>query len=439
MDEVVDYEPSAAPADPLLRWRRFAWVLYDWANSGFGLIVIGPLFQSYFSDRLMPERREWMAAGQEIVPHGLEVLGVRAASSSVLAILVAAVAAMICVAAPVLGALADRRGLQKPLFVGFATAGALVTLLAAFLIDGAWLAGAAIYVAGYFCFGISNTFYNSYLCELAPPAKQGSLSGWGFAAGYVGGLVAMLLAFWLLPPNLGLAMAGVWWFVFALPAFVLMPSPPATAPAGRLDVLEPFRQVARTFGELRRYRTLFLFLLSFLVYINGVETVISLSGSFGADVLDMDEGQLVAMFAAVQIVAFFGAVCFGYLADRVGNKPVIVSNLALWVVAAGLTFFVQTPGQYIAIGCGVGLVLGGVQSSSRALMAQLAPAEIRNEAFGFYAIGSKAVAVLGPLLFALLSVAGGPRYGALAVLPFLAVGLVMLLYVRVPAVKSGHG
>jgi UMF1 family MFS transporter len=406
-------------------------VLYDWANSGFGLIVIGPVFQVFFTSVLMPEQAGWMGAEVEGVPRGLEVMGVRAWGSGVLAGLVSLAALLICILAPVLGALADRRGLQKPLFVGFASAGAAVTLLAATLAEGDWLLGAAIYVAGYVCFGVSNAFYNSYLTVIAPTAVHGRLSGYGFAAGYIGGLVAMLAAVYFLPTNWGLAAAGVWWFVFSLPAFWLLPNPPGTAGAERLDVFGPFRQVWRTFREIRKYRVLFLFLLAFLLYNNGVETVISLSGAFGSDVLDMNEEQLVLMFSLVQGVAFGGAILCGHLADRVGNKPVILGNLFVWIAGATLTLFITEPWQFIAIGCGIGLVLGGVQSSSRALMAKLAPPAIRNEAFGFYAVGSKAVATLGPLLYLLLTLVAGPRWGAVAVLPFLIVGAWLLWRVKV--------
>ena len=234
--------------------------------------------------------------------------------------------------------------------------------------------------------------------------------------------------------HLGLAFSGVWWLLFSLPAFLLLPGVP---PAGVADPrhagpLGPFRRVAGTLRDLRRYRMLFLFLLAFLVYINGVESVINLASAFATDVLGMNTPQLTVMYLIVQLVAFFGAAAAGYVADAVGNKPVIVTALLLWCGGVGLTYFVQTPNQFTLLGVLIGLVLGGVQSSSRTLMSKLTPPEIRNEAFGFYAIGTKAMSIFGPLLFALLGTLAGPRTAVFGVLPFLVLGLILLVPVREP-------
>jgi MFS transporter, UMF1 family len=147
----------------------------------------------------------------------------------------------------------------------------------------------------------------------------------------------------------------------------------------------------------------------------------------------MTQEQLIKMFLIVQFVAFGGALAFGYVADRIGNKTVIVVNLFVWIAAATMAFFVKTPGQFTALGVLVGLVLGGVQASSRALMALLSPEHIRNEAFGFFSISGKFASIFGPALFALfVTWFGEARYGILSVLPFLVGGLAVVWFVREP-------
>lgn len=446
----LDYA-SAAPPEATFA-QKLAWIFYDWSSSGFGLIFGGPLFTTIFIARMLPKQPDWprdpsLAADAPVT--GLTLLDQQVGGDSVLALLVALVALLTCLGAPVLGALADLRGSQKSLFVTFATVGSLLAMSSALLFpgngQGRWQIAAILYVASMFCFSISNTYYNAFLPRLTRPERQGSLSGWGFAAGYIGGAVALIFAGLLLPRlgvgvGLMLAVGGFWWLLFSLPAFLLLPSIPAATPApGAVPatavdsvVLVPFRRVLSTLRHLKHFRMLFLFLLAFLLYTNGTETIIYLSPAFGTSVLGMNEQSLTVMFLIVQFVAFVGAIACGHLADYVGNKPVIIGTLIVWCAGVTGTYFVQTQGQYMLMGCVIGLVLGGVQSSSRAMMSSLAPEGMRNEAFGFYAVGSKAIAILGPLLYAAISMVAGPRGAVFAVLPFLVLGLVLLLPVRDP-------
>ena len=449
----LDYRtPPLTPEGEATLPQKIAWITYDWSSSGFGLIFGGPLFTTVFIARLLPEQAGW-ARDPSLPPQasvtGLTILGQQVGGDSVLALLVALVALLTCVGAPVLGALADLRGNQKSLFIAFAVAGSVLAMSTAVLLPGdgggRWALAAVIYVASMFCFSISNTYYNAFLPRMTRPERQGSLSGWGFAAGYVGGAIALIIAGLLLPRiGLGvgmmLALGGLWWLVFSLPAFFLLPSIPAAPAPAVVDgsssadslLLAPFRRVFSTLKHLRQFKMLFLFLLAFLLYTNGTETIIYLSPAFGTRVLGMNEQSLTVMFLIVQLVAFAGAIVCGHLADYVGNKPVIIGTLVIWCLGVFATYFVQSSLQFTLMGCLIGLVLGGVQSSSRAMMSSLAPEGMRNEAFGFYAVGSKAMAILGPLLYAGISVVAGPRGAVFAVLPFLVFGLLLLLAVRDP-------
>jgi MFS transporter, UMF1 family len=452
----VNNSEQTAPADPTPHHeatfaQKTAWVMYDWANSGYGLIVVGPVFAPFFIKVLLPP----LSAGSE--EHGLVWGGTVIRASAITAVLTSMSMALMAIGAPMLGAVADIKGWTRRLLIIFATAGSILTMGMIVLRSGQWVLGGTLYVLSNFCFGTSLAFANAYLPRLTRPERQGSLSGWGFAAGYVGGAVALIIVLvmvsnWGDDPRTvpaGLALSGAWWILFSLPAFFLLDEfPPMATDEDRRGSLitAGFRRVKNTFAHLKRYRTLFLFLLAFLLYNDGVETVIAMAGSFGTDYLKMSDEKLIVMFLIVQFVAFFGAVAFGYVSDRIGNKKVIVINLLVWLIATFLAiltrpepmftlFGIKFDGtnQFIALGVLIGLVLGGVQAASRSLMGALTPKEIHNEAFGFFSMSGKFASIFGPLLYGgLVMATGNPRWGILSVPPFLIGGLLILLAVREP-------
>jgi UMF1 family MFS transporter len=379
-------------------------------------------------------------------------------ASAVTALMTSISMALMAIGAPVFGAIADIKGWTRRLLIISATSGSVLAMLMVVLRPGQWLLGAILFVLSNFFFGSSLTFANAYLPRLTRPEKQGSLSGWGFAAGYVGGAVALIIVLFMLrkwpdDPRIiaaGLGLSGLWWLIFSLPAFILLdefPPMPRAEDRGVPLLLAGFRRVKNTFIHLRQYKALFIFLLAFLLYNDGVETVISMSGSFGTEYLKMSNEKLIIMFLIVQFVAFGGAVLFGYIADAIGDKPVIVINLVIWLIATvlamltrpdalftlfGITF--DGTAQFMSLGVLIGIVLGGVQASSRSLMGALTPREIHNEAFGFFAMSGKFASIFGPLLYgAFVMATDNPRWGVLSVPPFLVIGLVLILKVRVPA------
>lgn len=434
MPEVLPYQSAPIPTPQGTRAQRIAWVLYDCGNSGYGLIILGPMFAPYFLREVLP-----LLPG-ETSTHGLALLGRAFSGDAVFAVLTAMGALLTAILAPVLGAVADIKGWTKRLFVGFALSGSLLAMTAALVGPGTWVWASVMFVLSSFCFSTSLTFYNAFLPVIAKPEKQGSLSGYGFAFGYIGGALALVVAGFVVLPWLGMRLAlgfsGVWWLLFSLPAFFLLKetAPQREAADRGLLLSAGFRRVRATFANIRQYQMLFLFVLAFLLYSNGTDTVINISPAYAASVIQppISETALVKIFLLVQGVAFLGAMFFGWLSDRIGDKRVIVMTLAGWVIAVGAVFFVETTRDFTFAAIGVGIVLGGVQASSRSLMARLAPAHIRNEAFGFFSLAGKAVSVIGPLCYAMLSSAFGTRMGVLAVLPFLVAGLILVLRVRAP-------
>lgn len=424
--------------------QKASWVMYDWANSGYGLITITAIFPPYFLSVLLPELPELGKGPNGDVLHGLRIGGTLLQGSAVYGLLTSVSMLFMALGAPVLGAIADIKGWTRRLMSVFGIVGALLTMGMIFLEPGRWVVGSVLFVTSNFCFGSSFAFASAFLPRLTRPEKQGSLSGWGFAAGYVGGALALIVVLVMVSTHpeetpryirYGLAMSGLWWLVFGLPAYFLLDEiPPQATEADKGSLVwAGFRRIGNTLKNIRRYRMLFLFLLAFLLYNDGVETIIAMSGTFGTEQLGMTTSQIIKMLLIVQFVAFGGALVFGYLSDKFGNKIVIVINLLIWIAAATLAFFVQTPAQFTWLGVLVGAVLGGVQASSRALMALLSPQHIRNEAFGFFSISGKFASIFGPALYAgFVTWFGSARFGVLSVLPFLAAGLGMILFVKEP-------
>ncbi|MFB3903749.1 MAG: MFS transporter [Acidobacteriota bacterium] len=415
---------------------KAGWALYDWANSGYGLVVITAVFPGFFISRLLP-----LLPGSG--DHGVVAWGTQLPGDAVIGILNSLSMLLMALGAPVLGAIADIRGWAKRLLVISATTGSIFTLAMYFLRPGDWIWGSLLFVGSNFCYGTSFTFYNAYLPRLTRPEKQGSLSGWGFATGYVGGAVALVLALVLIKQGkveLALALSGAWWLIFSLPAFIFLKEfEPQESGPGSI-VLEGFRRVGHTFRNIRQYRVLFVFLLAFLLYNDGVETVISMSPAYGTAVLGLSQEDLALVFLIVQFIAFAGAALFGYLSDKLGHKEVIQLNLLVWVLAVAGAYLVRSTTEFFVIAALIGVVLGGIQASSRSLMASLTPARIQNEAFGFFSISGKFASIFGPLLYAAFATGArshglSPRTPVLSVVPFLLVGFLVLL--KVPDPRRG--
>src|SRR5687767_5169809 len=220
--------PDPTPHHEATFWQKTAWVMYDWANSGYGLIVVGPVFAPFFIKVLLPP----LSAGSD--EHGLVIGTTVIRASAITAVLTSMSMALMAIGAPMLGAVADIKGWTKRLLIIFATTGSVLTMSMIVLRPGQWMLGGALYVLSNFCFGTSLAFANAYLPRLTRPEKQGSLSGWGFAAGYVGGAVALIVVLVMINMSgeyvrYGLAMSGLWWLVFGLPAYVCLPELPPQA------------------------------------------------------------------------------------------------------------------------------------------------------------------------------------------------------------------
>jgi UMF1 family MFS transporter len=265
--------------------------------------------------------------------------------------------------------------------------------------------------------------------------------------GYIGGglLLALNLAFIQKPAWFGLPEAGhfpvrlalfsvaVWWAVFSLPFFLWVRERAVPRPGALREALAAgFRNAVSTLREIRRHREIFKYLIAYLVYNDGIETVIVMASVFGAQALGMGQGELIACFLMVQAVAFAGAMAFGHLADRLGHKISIQITLVIYLVVCVWGAFIQNKTEFWIMGAVIGVILGGSQAASRSLLTLMVPREDSAQFFGFFALTGKLATAVGPLVFGLLTQFYSIRTAVAGLAVFFVVGLVLLAQVREP-------
>jgi len=392
-----------------------AWALYDFANSSFAAVVMGTIYAAYFAGLVVGNTR-----GEGDLWWG------RVVSVSM---------AIVAVTSPVLGAIADLAGVRKALFVSFTLLSIAATALMTTVEPGMLARGFVLGVIGNIGFEGALVYYNAWLPELAPPERQGRLSGWGFAVGYAGSLVALLVALPFVQAGFvraAFAPTAVLFAVFALPSFLWLPP----APPGRVPLLVAARQ---GLGEARASLRVVLadvrlrrFFGAYFFYEDAVNTVIAFSAIFAAQTLGFPLAQLITLYVVVQISALVGALLWAGPTDRLGPKFVVSITLVQWTLVSVAAWFVQTQGQFFTLAVVAGAGLGAVQAASRALLARLVPPGMEARMFGFYTLCGKSAAILGPLVFGGVSyLAGGDqRLGILAIGALFLIGLALLS--RVP-------
>ena len=415
----------------------WAWCLYDWANSAFATVILAAVLPVYFVS-LVP-------SGGAPVP-GMDL---RLPATVLWSYAVALSMGFLVLFAPYLGAWADRHGRHLPLLAVLCCSGALATAgLAA--VDSYW-AAAGLFMFGNWCFAAGNILYNAYLPALAKTdSEKDLLSARGFAAGYAGGGLALLVVMvlilkpgWFGLPDPGAAtragfvLTGLWWIGFALPVFtrlrgVAMRGPDTALPRGLSGYL-------RIFGEIRGHANLLRFLVAYLLYNDGIQTVIAVSAVFARETVGLSQNTVLGCFLMVQFVAAPGALVFGRLANRWGVKPMLLAALVLFMGVVVYAVRLETAGQFWILGGAVALVLGGSQALSRSLFARMVPEEKKAEFFGFFSISAKFAAIVGPFVFAsVATLTGSVRGGLLFLLVFFLAGASLLWTVETPRAEASN-
>jgi UMF1 family MFS transporter len=439
------------------RRERTGWYFYDWANSAFSTTVVTVFLGPFLTT--VTEQAAGCALGADDCHGRVHPFGITVAAGSYFPYLVSLSVLLTVFVLPVVGALADRTPRKKPLLAAAAFVGAGATIAMAFVTGERYLLGGLLFLIANIAFGASIVVYNSFLPQLAPPDDRDRVSSRGWALGYLGGgllLLLNLVAVQLLSQEgndqrtLDLARwsivsAGVWWAAFTLvPLRWLREHPGAESTTARGNVLvDGFRQLGHTIRGLRAYPLTLFFLLAYLLYNDGIQTVIALASQYGTKELKLTQSTLIITILLVQFLAFGGALLLGALAARMGARKTILLSLVLWlgVVLAAYWLPAGQPLPFMLLGVAIGLVLGGSQALSRSLFSQLIPTGREGEYYGFYEISDKGTSWLGPLAFGLVfQLTNSYRIGIVSLIVFFVVGgiLLALVPIRRAIVAAGN-
>jgi len=458
-----------ADLSPVVRRReQRAWYWYDWANSGYVTTVGAVLFAPYLTS--VAERDACgfttdVDKGRKCT-ETLSVIGFSVSPGSLVFYVITLVTILSAFVLPVVGALADRSPRRRTLMARFAWAGSLAAACMFFVEGTNWPLGAVLLLLGNLGLGASLVVYDAILIDIATPDERDRVSSRGWALGYLGGGLLLLLNLLLVQGHdrvgletttavrVSLLSAAVWWAGFTLvPYLGLRDRGPthagagagaeAGAEAGRPGraatglVRGSFTQLRTTLGDLRNYPVTLTFLLAYLFYNDGIQTVIVSASTYGENELGFGTSVLISTILLVQYVAFLGALIFGRAAERLGARRVVLAGLLLWMVIVSSGYFLPENEivPFLVLASGIGLVMGGTQALSRSFFSQLVPRDREAEYFSLYQAGERGTSWLGTLVFGLVhQVTGSYRPAILALIVFFAVGFVLLL--RVDAVRG---
>ncbi|WP_405482817.1 MFS transporter [Streptomyces sp. NBC_00009] len=433
--DTVRAEPAGDEAAQRRREQR-GWYFYDWACSVYSTSVLTVFLGPYLTA---------VAKSAADADGFVHPLGIPVRAGAFFAYTVSASVIISILVMPLAGAAADRTGRKKPLLAVSAYLGAAATAGMFFLDGDRYLLGGFLLVVANASLAVSMVLYNSYLPQIAPPEERDAVSSRGWAFGYASGalvLVANLVlysghdAFGVSESTavrICLASAGVWWGAFTLVPLRRLRDR-RTAPAGDEAATVPgWRQLASTVRGMRRRPLTLSFLLAYLVYNDGIQTVISQASVYGSEELGLDQSTLIVAVLLVQVLAVAGALAMGRLARTYGAKNTILGSLIAWTVTIGAGYFLPSgaPVWFFALAAGIGLVLGGTQALSRSLFSHLVPAGKEAEYYSAYEMSDRGMSWLGPLVFGLAyQLTGSYRDAIVSLVAFFMIGFVLLA--RVP-------
>lgn len=397
-----------------------SWMLYDWANSAFAttvMTVFMPVFYIGFAGKDLPSHLATAYWGYTLS----------------FALLIAAIIS------PILGALADLRGSKKRFLGYFVVLGVTGTALLYFVGEGEWLKASIFFIFGNVGFAGANVFYDSLLPHIAKPEKVDRVSARGFAMGYLGGgiILAINLLMILSVPedksNLMIRLAfisvAIWWLVFSIPLFRNVSEPPATLEKneeGLSSVVASFRRLKNTFQEIKKYREVLKFLVALLIYTDAIGTIVKMGVTYASEIGIQTE-TIVMVVLMIQFVSIPFSFIFGWLAEKIGTKNSIYLGLLIYTCATIGAYFMATELHLWIIGFLIAMTQGGTSALTRSLGARMIPKSKSGEFFGFVSVMIKFGAILGPLIFGLISqLMGSSRLGFLSLTLFFLLGIYLL-------------
>jgi UMF1 family MFS transporter len=438
----------AGPTSGDLRTRqRRAWYVYDWAASAYVTTVATVLLAPYLTSIATSAACPGLADGATC-RRTLSVLGIAVSPGSLVFYAATVSTILSALLLPVVGAVADRAVHPRQVLAGFAWAGSLAVAALWFVQGGRWQLGTVLQMTANVCLASSLVVYQAMLVQVAGPDERDEVSSRGWSLGYLGGFLLLAVDLGVVSAHdaLGLTQgvavrvsfvgAGVWWAVFTVVPFLRLPDRPADAvrPATGSGVRASFAQLAATLADLRCYPQTMRFLLAYLFFNDGIQTVVGVSSVYGAEQLGLATSQLIVTILLVQAVAFVGALVFGRLAGRYGARDVVLRSLGVWVLVVAVGF-VLPAGRFdlwLVLAAAIGLVLGGSQALSRSLYSHLLPAGREAEYFSLYQACERGTSWFGTLLFGLVhQLTGSYRPAIVALVVFFVLGGAVLRRVDV--------
>lgn len=410
---------------PASRRVVFAWAMYDWANSAYSTLLITVVLH-YMQEIVLPGRH-----GPAVFAWGIGAGMLAAAMLS-----------------PIVGAVADANRSKRRWLAGTAFCGAAAAVGMALVPPEHTVMVVAAFVLMGVCFELALVPYNGFLPEITTEETINRVSAWGFALGYVGGSIPLVIA-WLIvhygqssgwlgeadQHRAGILLLGLWWGLFSLPSVLVLrdrgPTPERRQPIGRA-ARTAIGQVGRSLVSVRQFPILAMFLIAFLFYNDGMQTVITQSMTLANKELSFSVDEMFLLVLMIQVIALPGSLLIGWLSDRVGQKPTLVGCLTVWVGLLLAILFVDSKMSFWIMGIVLALVLGGTQSVSRAMMGLMTPERHAAEFFGFFNFSGKAASVLGPTQFgAVIYLTGSSRLAAVSLLVFFLLGGAILARINV--------
>jgi UMF1 family MFS transporter len=402
-----------------------AWVLYDWANSVFVTTVIAAIFPIYFSS----------VAAAPLPP---------AVATARFALATTIACAIVAFLVPVLGSLADAKPIKKKMLGAFLGVGVVTTSAMVFIQRGDWLLACFLFILADVGAAGSFVFYDSFLPHIASDEEIDRVSTAGYAFGYLGGGLLLAVNLWWLqqPEVFGLADAAAaarlsflsvaaWWLVFALPLFWYVPEPPCRATGAAQEQDTPFKTAVNRFNELRSFHPAFRLLIAFLLYNDGIATIIRMAAIYGTEI-GIEPGTLVAAILLVQFIGLPCTLFFGQLAGWMSAKRAVFLALAVYTVASIIGYVMQLAWHFYVLAFLVGLVQGGSQALSRSLFASMIPRHRSAAFFALFAICEKFAGIFGPAIFSVAALVGtSSRTAVLAIIGFFLAGGALLAGVDV--------
>ncbi len=396
-----------------------AWCLYDWGSSAFSTTIEAAVLPVFF---------EQVAAA----PLAGNLPTVYWGYTNALSLLIAALMA------PILGSIADYTGSKKKFLALFASIGVLMTALMFFIDTGRWTLALFLFFFGSIGLGASYIFYDALLPHIASEDEIDYVSSKGYALGYLGGGILLVLnimmiqIFWrdsTLGPRLSFLTAAVWWAIFTFPLLRRVPEPPPNTEGideGVPPIRASFQRLTQTFQELRRYRELFKFLLAFWLYNDGIGTIIKMATIYGSEI-GIGMTDLISALLLTQFVGIPFSLLFGKFSKKLGTKRSIMVGLGWYALITIGGYLMRAPWHFWALAFSVGMVQGGTQALSRSLFGVMAPKARSAEFFGFYDISSKFAGIVGPFLFGIVGqLMGSSRLSIVALIIFFLGGIVLL-------------